>query len=160
MRSFRRPIVAFALLVALAPAATIAAEPSPSPAPDLVGALQLREADAVARVRALDPRYAGIADWTDLARESARTFQPHTLLASNVRVLPSVGLDFALAGVPGRTPTSTLIAVTLVRDCVAADALPAALDADPCAWRHTWLYRVAPDGTISMLFDEGDPDAG
>ena len=27
---------------------------------------------------------------------------------------------------------------------------------DPCEWRQSWFYQVQPDGTVSLLFDEGD----
>lgn len=27
---------------------------------------------------------------------------------------------------------------------------------DPFAWRHSWSYRVQPDGSVSLLLDEGD----
>lgn len=160
----RRLLALATLIVALAPAAAIAADPSPAPvpsaAPDRVDALKAAEQAAVAAVLARDPRYAGIADWTDLARESARTFLPHTLVASSYRVLPSAAFDLAVMDAEPRTPMSTLVAVTLVRDCLPVDALPSPLAADPCGWRHTWLYRVDPAGAVTRLFDEGDPDAG
>ena len=46
-----------------------------------------------------------------------------------------------------------------MRDCVEPTSGPVPA-LDPCAWRHSWYYRVQPDGTVSLLFDEGDPDEG
>ena len=65
-----------------------------------------------------------------------------------------------------KTPSSRIVEVTLVRDCVRYsfpegvqgwDGKEPVAD-DPCAWRHSWYYRVQPDGRVTLLFDEGDRD--
>ena len=64
----------------------------------------------------------------------------------------------------GSLPSSRLVEVTLVRDCEASELVPGGdlgtmpFFDDPCEWRHSWYYRVQPDGTVTLLFDEGDPD--
>ena len=52
-----------------------------------------------------------------------------------------------------------------MHDCEESELVPGfSLDTmmpffdDPCEWRHSWYYRVQPDGTVTLLFDEGDPD--
>ena len=58
-----------------------------------------------------------------------------------------------------REPRSWLVEVVLVRDCVlmATGTVLAPLP-DPCAWRHSWYYRVESDDTVTLLFEEDDPD--
>jgi len=58
-----------------------------------------------------------------------------------------------------RTPSSWLIEVTLVRDCEDLTS-HTGLSPDPCGWRHSWYHRVHPDDTVTLLYDEGDPDVG
>jgi hypothetical protein len=151
------------LLAMLAPTSTSGAEPSaasPSASPDAWTELQLREQDAVALVLAADPRFAGVADWSALTRKWQATFIPYHLLESNYHVLSATGMDLAIANIPPRAPSSLIVAVTLVRDCVDPSDLSSPVVADPCGWRHTWTYRVEPGGVVTLLFDEGDPDEG
>ena len=60
-------------------------------------------------------------------------------------------------------PAHFLVEVTLVDGCApppsgegpSSDTVPLP---DPCKWRHSWFYRVTPDGTVTLMFEEGHPD--
>lgn len=114
---------------------------------------------AVAIVLAADPRFAGLADYETLRRRTQGEFRPYVLDTSYDRVLPDVAADMVQFGFTARTPASWLISVTLVSDCVEPSPAGPSPAADPCAWRHTWTYRVTPDASLMLLFDEGDPAA-
>jgi hypothetical protein len=84
--------------------------------------------------------------------------------SSYYRVLPtattrwsdSIGMDlFAF-----REPRNWLVEVVLARDCLpmATGTVVEPLS-DPCAWRHAWYYRVQSDDSVTLLFEEGDPDS-
>ena len=153
-------LTVFLLLAMLVPTSTSGAEPSlasPSARPDELAELKLREQDAAALVLAMDPRFAGIADWETLQLKESATFIPYPILESNYHVLWTTAMDFAMPNVPPRALSSLLIAVTLVGNCVDPSVLTVPVIVDPCGWRHTWSYRVEPDGLVTLLFDEGDP---
>jgi hypothetical protein len=68
----------------------------------------------------------------------------------------SIGMDlFAF-----REPRNWLVEIVLVRDCLpmATGTVVEPLT-DPCAWRRAWYYRVESDDTVTLLFEEGDPDS-
>lgn len=113
---------------------------------------------AVATVLAADPRFAALPDYETLRRRSQAEFVPYILYSSYYRVLPGVATDLALFGSTPRTPSSWLVTVMLVTDCSEPSPGGDPPAADPCAWRHAWTFRVLPDGGLSLLFDEGDPD--
>jgi len=151
------------LLAALMPTSATGAEPSlasPSPGKGASAEPGLTQAEAVALVLAADPRFADLPDWETLRLKTVAKFKPYLLDSSYYHVLPTMGTDLAFWEIPERAPGSWLIAVTLVQDCIEPPSDGARLTADPCGWRHAWYYRVQPDGTITPLFDEGDPDEG
>ena len=149
------------LLATLVPTPIRGAEPplaSASPGPGASAQRPATRADAVALVLATDPRFADLHDWEALRLRSASEFKPHILIESYYRVLPTTGTDLASWEIVERVSGSWLIAVTLVKDCVEPLSDSAPMAADPCGWRHSWTYRVQPDGVVALLFDEGDPD--
>lgn len=122
------------------------------------GTMQQRAND-VALVLASDPRFEGLIDFETLRREVAADFEGERYFTSSFyRVL---GPTFSeLTGfVSLREPVGRLIEVNLVTDCAEfeldGEALPTE---DWCAWRHTWVYLVEPDGTVAPVYDAGDPD--
>lgn len=141
------------LLLASAPGAAIAGSHEAATAEE-----------AVALVLASDPRFAEASDWEPLVRRSMTAFEPLVFEHSYYRLLSPASssgktLEDAFRISP-RAPRSWLYEVTLVRDC--GDYVRPSGDApaaeDPCAWRHSWFYRVQPDGSVTLLFEEGGPD--
>jgi len=155
MRTLRAAIAA--TLACLVLTGTLAAEDAP------VEQAELTRDDAVALVLATDPRYTDLPDYERLEIERGFTFDMGVILGSDYyRVLPTLPTEFSLLGfIDFHYPGNWLIEATLVRDCSAlydgdgpsSDTPPLP---DPCEWRHSWFYRVQPDGTVSLLFDEGD----
>ena len=125
-----------------------------------------RRDEVVALVLAQDARFTGLPDYEHQQIMSASQFSFDPIIGSSYyRVLPTattqwsdlVGMDlFAF-----REPRNWLVEVVLVRDCVpmasgdVVEPLP-----DPCAWRHAWYYHVQSDDSVTLLFEEGDPDSG
>ena len=130
----------------------------PSPDPSTSGQARVTRAEAVALVLASDERFMGVEDFEQLRRRAAREMSLLPLLGSSYsRVLPTMTTEDPYEDmIEGRNPGNWLIEVTLVEDCTEPldETIPLP---DPCAWRHSWFYRVQPDGTVSLLFDEGDP---
>jgi hypothetical protein len=129
----------------------------PSPDPWSSEQAPVTAAEAVALVLATDERFAGVEDFEHLRRLAAREMSFLPLLGSSYyRVLQTLTTEAPYADmILWRSPGNWLIELTLVEDCT----LP--LDEsgpwpDPCAWRHSWFYQVQPDGTVSLLLDEGD----
>jgi hypothetical protein len=155
-------LLAVSLVVSLAvPAVGQSSAPSPSGAPEATPAGVDRE-EAVARVRATDPRFADLPDYEYLEKEATAAFSHAALLASSyVRVLPVLqsGLE-DLRGAPAfRYPAGWLVETTVVADCLPREQVDAGpLLADPCAWRHTWFHHVGADGSVMALYDVGDPE--
>ncbi len=150
----------FALLLAILMVVPVmGVDPSPSTSPGGNAATASTPTGAVALVLATDPRFAGLSDYEVLRRRTAAEFRPYIFLDSYYRELPTRTAELSQWGSAERQPGSRLIEVTLVRDCVEPTSGPVPA-LDPCAWRHSWYYRVQPDGTVSLLFDEGDPDEG
>ena len=119
--------------------------------------------EAVALVIAQDPRFADVPDFERQANLASSNFDNSLLLGSDYyRVLPTLASAFSGMYDFGYT-ASSLIEVTLVDGCVelpagegpSSDTVPWP---DPCEWRHSWFYRVEPDDTVTLLFEEGDPD--
>ena len=139
-----------------------AAQPSPQDGP--AGQTELTREEAVALVLATDPHYADLPDFHRLEIERRANFDMGIILGSDYyRMLPTLPTEFSGLGfIDFHYPGNWLIEVTLVGDCATlydgdgpsseSPPLP-----DPCEWRHSWFYRVQPDGTVSLLFDEGDP---
>ena len=118
--------------------------------------------EAVALVIAQDPRFADVPDFERQANLASSNFDNSLLLGSDYyRVLPTLASAFSWMYDFGYT-ASSLIEVTLVDGCVELPAGGPSSDTvpwpDPCEWRHSWFYRVEPDDTVTLLFEEGDPD--
>ena len=146
-----------ALVCLVVGSAASLAQSSASEDPRLAESDALRE-DAVALVIAEDPRFADVADWEQLRREAARSFVLYPLVGSDYyRVLATSASELSPAWFDFGYPSNWLIEVTLVRDCLepSGDTGPWP---DPCEWRHSWFYRVAPDRSVTLLFEEGDPE--
>jgi hypothetical protein len=144
------------LVTATDPSATTpaAASTTSSPADTTAGAA-ITEADAVALVLATDPRFAALPDFDSVRRQAARAFKPLTLTTSYVRPLGGRRVLLEEMELQPKTPAGYLIEVMLVLDCVEPTLAPGL---DPCGWWHSWYYRVAPDGTLELLYEEGLPD--
>ena len=116
--------------------------------------------EAVALVLASDPRFADLVAFETLGREIAADFAVERWFTSSFyRVLgPSFG-DYADTFVTFRAPMGRLVEVNLAADCAEVELVDTALPIeDPCAWRHTWVFMVEPDGTVVPLYDTGDPE--
>jgi hypothetical protein len=168
-------VVAALVFLMVASTATIAdpAGPGPGDDPAEPGAgtdgldptdlLALRE-EAVTLVLAQDPRFADALDFERQAALASSNFDPSLLLASDYyRELPTLASSFTPWMYDFGYPANRLIEVTLVEGCAAlpagegpsSETLPWP---NPCEWRHSWFYRVAPDDTVTLLFEEGHPD--
>ena len=123
-----------------------------------------RHEEVAALVLAQDPRFADVPDFERQRLLASSEFDFSILLGSDYyRVLPGGASSlspwmFDLGYVANR-----LVEVTLVDGCkdIASEQGPSSENApwpDPCEWRHSWFYRVAPDDTVTLLFEEGHPD--
>jgi len=124
-----------------------------------------RQEEVVALVLDQDPRFADALDYEhqrvvasanfDLLGEVLGTSTYHVLPTQNVWYAPLI--DFGHGG-------SALVEIILVEGCAVPEDDSELLTPDlsryedPCAWRHSWVYRVQPDDTVTLLYDEGDPD--
>jgi hypothetical protein len=116
--------------------------------------------EAVSLVLASDARFADLVAFETLGREIAADYRTERWFTSSYyRVLgPSLG-DYADTFVTLRAPMGRLIEVNLAADCAEVELVDTALPIeDPCAWRHTWVFMVEPDGTVVPLYDTGDPE--
>lgn len=121
----------------------------------------LARREEVARlVLAQDPRFAGLPDYQRLQAEMAREMSLMPAATSPYyRVLPTMATEWSENGfLTFRNPATWLIEVNLVDDCLDGGSSEVLPMADPCGWRHAWYYRVEPDDTVTLLFEEGDPD--
>lgn len=125
-----------------------------------------RRDEVVALVLAQDARFADLPAYRRREIEYASRFSMDALIGSGYyRVLPTATTQWSDAtGVDlfaFREPRNWLVEVVLVRDCVpvvVGQAIQPPLP-DPCAWRHAWYYRVQSDDSVTLLFEEGDPDS-
>ena len=115
--------------------------------------------EIVALVLAQDARFADLPDYEFQSKLARSNFDTVGMLLgeSYYRVLPTQAttyspwwVDFGYAG-------NWLVEVNLVEGCEepAGDTPPIP---DPCAWRHSWFYRVEPDDSVTLLFEEGHPE--
>lgn len=159
MRTLMLSVMAVLTCLTLVSAGTVA-QPSPEAGP--TGQTGLTRDEAVELVLASDPRFADLPDFARLEIERSANFDMGIILGSDYyRVLPTLPTQYLGQGfIDFHYPGNWVIEATLVRDCVSiSEALdPTVGLRDPCEWRHSWFYRVQPDGTVSLLFDEGDPD--
>ena len=125
-----------------------------------------RRDEVVALVLAQDARFADLPDYRRQEIKYASEFSMDALIGSGYyRVMPTATTQWSDAtGVDlfaFREPRNWLVEVVLVRDCVpvvVGQAIQPPLP-DPCAWRHAWYYRVQSDDSVTLLFEEGDPDS-
>lgn len=115
--------------------------------------------EVVALVLAQDERFAGLPDYERQAVLASANFDTVGMLLSEdyYRVLPSQSSYFSPWWVDFGYPSSWLVEVNLVDGCVEPSSDDPPIP-DPCEWRHSWLYRVQPDGSVALLYEEGDPD--
>ena len=119
-----------------------------------------REA-AVALVLATDPRFADLPDFEDVRAAGAAEFRTAeaVLMSDWYRVLGPTATELADLGMVSlRHPGSWLIETSLVEACADPEGDIEFPMADPCAWRHSWYHLVSPDGSVTLLGDEGDPE--
>ena len=116
---------------------------------------------AVAAVRGTDPRFAALEDYANISQRAASTFDITPIVAGSwIHVLPTYDQFIGQYGTvmdPDGSGLGRVVEVMLVADCLTHITTVEAVD--PCAWRHTWLYRVLPDGSVTQLLDAGSPDA-
>jgi len=151
----RRPVLAsVSLALSLWAVGMPATAQSPSPTPPATpGAL------ALAAVRAVDPRFGDIDDFSRAQQRVSREFDWAPVVAGSwIRLVPTYGSDMDLhpsLQLPDWVaPRVRVVEVMLVADCaeLADNGFP---DDDPCGWRHQWLYRVLPTGEVVLLYDQG-----
>ena len=126
---------------------------------EAAGAGVTREA-AVALVLATDPRFADLPDFEEVRAAGAAEFRTAdaVLLSDWYRVLGPTATELAdLGAVSLRHPGSWLIETSLVEACVDPEGDIEFPMPDPCAWRHSWYHLVSPDGSVTLIGDEGDP---
>ena len=119
-----------------------------------------REA-AVAFVLGSDPRFADLPDFEDVRAAGVAEFRTAeaVLMSDWYRVLGPTASELAdLGAVSLRHPSSWLIETSLVEACTEPPAEADYPMPDPCAWRHSWYHLVSPDGSVTLLGDEGDPE--
>ena len=121
----------------------------------------LTRQEAVALVLAQDERFMGLPDYERQRVKMASQFSFDPVIGSSYyRVLPTATTLWPPATEDMRAfifrePHNWLVEISLVRGCTEmVDIVP---QPDPCNWRHAWYYRVHPDGTVTLLFEEGDP---
>ncbi len=116
--------------------------------------------DAIARVLAVDSRFAGLIDHDRLRREVAADFTAERYYTDSFyRVLGPWWAELDGWHMSLRDPLGWLIEVNLVTGCPEVELADADLPIDdPCAWRHTWVYLVEPDGVVTPVVEAGDPD--
>lgn len=124
-----------------------------------------RRDEVVALVLAQDARFTGLPDYErqQIKQQSQFSFDP--IIGSGFyRTLPTLASSVTPWMFDFGYPATWLVEVTLVDGCTplptgegpSSDTAPWP---DPCAWRHSWFYRVEPDDTVTLLFEEGDPDS-
>lgn len=159
MRNFFGILLALSLV--LATGATVHAR-TPAPAlDDEAGAVGITREEAVALVLVSDPRFADLPDFDMVRQEGTAEFRTveAVLLTDWYRVLgPTASALAELGAVSFRSPTSWLIEVNLVEACTEPPADVEFPMPDPCAWRHSWYHHVTPDGHVTLIGDEGDPE--
>jgi hypothetical protein len=116
-----------------------------------------RDEEALAAVRAVDPRFARLPDFRDAQRRMAAEFDfAPTLAASWIKVLPTFGElndsygsagAFQVAGWMDRG--DRVVEVMLVADC--QTSLKTWPPTDPCGYRETWLFEVTGADTVTEL---------
>jgi len=123
-----------------------------------------RRDEVVALVLAQDLRFADVPDFERQTQLASSSFDMSLVLGSDYyRVLPTLASSYTPWGSDFGYPANWLVEVTLVEACTplptgegpSSDTAPWP---DPCEWRHSWFYRVAPDDTVTLLFEEGDPE--
>lgn len=155
-------------VVVLAGLATaLAATPTSAASPDPLGWTSALHEQALDAIRAADPRFEGLPDFADVLESAQRDLDFSGLITTSwMQVLPTfndvLGRDLAVA--PGTSAWTdiglgSIVEVMLVSDCERpSEARPPTVE--PCGWRHTWLYRVQPDGEAVLLAEAGSPDTG
>jgi hypothetical protein len=134
---------------------------SPGPTgPTEAASASIGPEEAVAHVLASDPRFADLPSYEVLEQESAARFSYAPYLTSGFyRVLgPTLSELEAGRVVTLRHGLGWLVETTLVAACTTPPQEPAYPLLDPCAWRHTTIHFVAPDGTLTRVSDAGDPE--
>lgn len=123
-----------------------------------------RHEEVAALVLAQDPRFADTPDIERLETLARSNFDFSILLGSDYyRVIAGPASSFSPWAFDLGYEANWLVEVTLVDGCtdIASEQGPSSETAplpDPCEWRHSWFYRVAPDDTVTLLFEEGHPD--
>ena len=153
---------AAALLSIVLGGVSVIAQSADPRGPSSIEQAGLTRDEAVALVLAQDARFTELPDFERRRIEMASQFSFNPIIASGFyRVLPTVTTQWSYAG-PGtdafvfRQPRNWLVEVVLVRDCLELVGGKTGQLDDPCASRHAWYYRVHPDGTVTLLFEEGD----
>jgi hypothetical protein len=152
-------VIPLALSLVLSTGSWASAQSS-APALDDGTANITREA-AVALVLATDPRFADLPDFEDVRAAGAAEFRTAeaVLISDWYRVLGPTATELAdLGAVSLRHPGSWLIETSLVEACADPEGDIEFPMPDPCAWRHSWYHLVSPDGSVTLLDDEGDPE--
>jgi hypothetical protein len=117
--------------------------------------------EAVALVLAQDARFTGLPDY-ERQRVKQASFDFDAVIGSGYyRVLPTATTLWPPATVDMdafvfREPRNWLVEASLVQGCTEMVGGQVGPLPDPCNWRHAWYYRVYPDGTVTLLFEEGD----
>lgn len=144
----RGHLAALAAALLLLPAPAVAQSPDPGP-------------DAVALVRASDPRFADLPTLDEQRRKMAASFEWAPVLAESwIASVPTFAGIFDGSGeAPSWIDTGVgrFVEVMLVDGCVAE--IPDGIPTDPCASREDLLFHVAADGTITTIASSVTPAA-
>jgi hypothetical protein len=147
-------LAAAALALTLLPVATPTLAQSPAPSP---GAAP----DAIALVRATDPRFADLPTLAEQQRQMAARFDWAPVAAASwIALLPTAARtadELTGQGDWLDTGVGRLVEVMLVDGCPAE--LKEFPTTDPCATRENWLFHIASDGTVITIAQASTTDA-
>jgi hypothetical protein len=154
-------VIPLALSLVLSTGSWAAAQSSAPALDDGATAAGITREAAVALVLATDPRFADLPDFEEVRAAGVAEFRTAeaVLVSDWYRVLGPTATELVDMGTVWlRHHGSWLIETSLVEACADPEGDIEFPMPDPCAWRHSWYHLVSPDGSVTLLGDEGDPE--